>query len=155
MLLEKDCPPTEDTTIGETECLKAGRCVCCKDGLELRRLRNSLLRAMKRVFLAKTQQQRDLVDGFIVAHLRGKVAGNSAVEQVELDSSFKDVYLHVGMMYLRPYRPTWMEVEPVAPPSDIDPAAGELWVKAVALASLGFPTFVGQRETLSRATTRI
>lgn len=122
-----------DTHARISECLAAGRCVCSGDGPQLRSLRNSCLRAMKRAFPAGSDERRSLLDGFVVLRLTGRPSADNLDALIELDTPIKEVWLQVGLMYLSPYRPTFMEVSKTSGPVEEDPGQERLWVKACSM----------------------
>lgn len=123
---------------GPKECRAAGQCVCQGPGCALRRFRNAFLRALKAAFPTQSLGRKHLVDGFVFVRLTGRPSDDNADAFVELDEPIKETWLHVGLQYLSPFRPTFMEVHVVEGPASGDLAQDQFWVQAIP----GVPTRV-------------
>lgn len=115
---------------GTNECLSAGRCLCCPEGKLLRAFRNSCLKAMKEAFPPGTPQRKRLQDGFVVLRLTGKPEDADLDAFIDMDEPVADTWLHIGIQYLSPFRPTFMEVELASGVRAEDPEGRRLWVQA-------------------------
>ena len=129
-LQQEDCEPTAHLPDPGTDCLRAGRCICSFDGQRLRLFRNRLIRAMKAACPAGSDQRVLLVDGRVVAHIVGGMMPAANVGKADFSSPSVDLWLHVGLMYLSPYRPTFMRVEPVGDLGECVSHPSRVYVKA-------------------------
>ena len=111
------------------ECAKAGCCVCSGDGRLLRSFRNSVLRAFKAACPPQSADRSSLVAGDLVLRLTSQ-AGDGALDAVAEEHSVADVFLHVSLMYLKPFRPTFHRVKPVPPPLGEAVEGSRIFVKA-------------------------
>lgn len=116
----------------ETDCMRAGQCVCTGAGRQLAAFRNRFLQAMKTMFRPGTDMRKLLLSGFVVAHIVGRPGGEGAGDGAAEPDQGTHLWLHVGLMYLSPYRPTFMRVEPVADIAECDPNPRRIYVKALA-----------------------
>lgn len=98
---------TEKTT---SECYKAGRCLCTNEGKELRRLRNNFLKALKKACPPNSAERKALASGDIVARLSEGPWSAAADAVAQVAGPTKDIFLHVGLMYFNPFRPTFLEM---------------------------------------------
>lgn len=119
-----DCPPP-------SECLLAGMCVCSGDGKELKKLRSLFLRAMKTTFPPTTPQRSMLLGGGIVVRMTSSSRDPLGTEGGEQVTGNADLWLHIGMMYLTPYRPTLLQLEEVPRPEIAPPSLGSIYLKVV------------------------
>ena len=104
-------------------CRTYGRCFCDADGKTAWRLRNHFLQALKLSFQRGVEERRSwLLEGFVVVCLcsmseeEAAASSNLAVlasEYLEEEApkdpmlASKKVWLHIALMYLKPYRPTF------------------------------------------------
>lgn len=110
--------------------MRAGRCLCTQAGQRLRRLRNKFLQAMKTAFPPASPERGALMAGSIVAHIAWRPAtddgqGASLPADPPLES-----WLHVGLMYLSPYRPTFMQLSLYKDLEECSPSPTRVYVKA-------------------------
>lgn len=110
-LRETDCDPLVDVKAALSKCRAAGRCSCTGEGMNLHRIRNSFLKEMKKVFKKDTAQRQHLLAGEVVVMLTGCPREDDYEAFLALDDPIKTVLLHVGMMYLKPYQPTFLLME--------------------------------------------
>lgn len=130
MRSEEECGQSIDAPIKQNECFAAGRCVCRGQGADLRRFRNECLRAMKAAFPKDGPDRKCLLEGFVVLRLTGRPRDDNLDALVELDDPVKETWLHVGLQYLSPYRPTFHEVLPAQAPPEERQGGPEMWVQA-------------------------
>ena len=71
------------------------------------RLKDALFRNMKSTFPTGSSLREQLLSGFVVACLRGRPDDEDFDALLE-ENAFKDIWLHVGLLYLSPYQPTFM-----------------------------------------------
>eukprot|EP00971_Amphidinium_carterae_P119761 2372506-Amphidinium_carterae.1 len=114
MVSHSTCEPIVDANSSLSRCAIHGVCVCSVAGKRLWRFRNFILRAMKNTFGAKQKQQK-LMSGYIVLCLR---------EEAEASTEPLVHYYHVGLMFLRPYRPTFQRLEQVFDTTQATVASG-------------------------------
>lgn len=124
--------PAQEKDHTSTECLVAGMCLCSAEGRELRRFRNSCLRAMKAAFPAHSEARTGLLDGFVVVRFTNMPSETSLGPLVGDAAQAKDLWLHVGLHYLCPYRPTFMLVTEAPGKAEEDADGGCLWIKVTA-----------------------
>jgi hypothetical protein len=111
-------------------CRDFGCCVCPDSPhLPMWMFRNGLFKAMKTAFPARQPLLRKfLVDGFAV--LRFLCIDDMPAASCGPPSEPESYYMHVGLMYLSPYRPTMqMLSEGVAPPGEPIVTATRKYVK--------------------------
>jgi hypothetical protein len=94
----------------ESECYRAGFCVCKGDGVLLLSLRNSFFIRMKAIFRPKTAFRALLVGSCIVA----RVSGTRDDDDQNVDS----LWLHIGFLLQNPYRPVYHQLAEVANPGE-------------------------------------
>lgn len=126
-VLDGQCPPCDETR-PTSECLAAGCCVCTGSGKDLKKLKNKFLSEMKTAFQMGTSQRQLLVDGAAVVRFSGGAKQASAADGEPLVE--QDVWLLIGLMYFKPYRPTFHRLEEVSAPNGEPSRAGRLFVKA-------------------------
>lgn len=108
-LMETTRPPIEGSNNKPSECALAGRCLCtCEDGKRVRSLKNAFLRAMKEVFRPETEERAKLVSGQIVVQLEGRPKEDDEDAFLQSQDPITTAFFHIGMMYLNPYRPSFM-----------------------------------------------
>ena len=91
-----------------SRCLDAGRCLCGGEGLTLYRMRNRFLRCVKNAFHLPSLKTA-LTQGLVVMQsISDMVIGGDAPDVGE------EVWLHIGLMYFKPYRPTFHRLRRVA-----------------------------------------
>lgn len=129
-LLEDECGDFKDVPVQVSECLTAGVCLCCESGKELKRLRNNFLGAMKRAFKCNSPQGSALGGGSIVVRMLCSPRDGDYEAIVEADNPFAELFFHVGLMYWKPYRPTFLQLERATDPSAPDACDGKIYVKA-------------------------
>lgn len=122
-LPERNSPACSAPAMQPSVCWTAGRCICSPEGRALNSLRGSFLKRMSRAFPPRSPERALLVGGDIVLRLRGSPDPEDMEALVNLDQPFPVVWLHVGLMYLCPFRPTFSELVPV--PSDEDERSGQ------------------------------
>ena len=110
------CPPVGVAGAMSSVCRDAGICICSVQGRRLYRFRNALLRQMKASF--KEPSKRNLLaEGFVVAHL-SCISGpmEDGPDSGPGEGGMHDLWLHVGLQYFSPYRPTYHILQKVDSP---------------------------------------
>lgn len=131
-LWQASCPAVEETAgQEESPCLAAGICLCSEAGKRLKLLGGRLLAAMKRIFPKGSQNRRLLLDGQVVVRLMGEPAEDASYEDMLADSTeMVDEWLHIGLMYLSPFRPTFLRVKETMVPDEVPATNGRVYVQA-------------------------
>ena len=122
-----DCRPLGADKVEETNCFHAGMCLCSPEGRRLAQVAQGLLGALRRVCSVRTRARELLVTG----HMVFRVVGYS--ERFEIADTLpmpceSDVWWHVGLCYLSPFRPTSMRVVPVPDVGEAPPTEGRVYV---------------------------
>ena len=103
-------------------CEACHRCVCRGDGRILQAMALRCLRWMRLKF-ADGVERKKLIDGNIVVRFSGRTPARERVAEPSRSAAapdpapqddVEDVYAHVSLMYLRPFRPTWSLLSRVA-----------------------------------------
>eukprot|EP00971_Amphidinium_carterae_P352702 6492709-Amphidinium_carterae.2 len=94
-------------------CVIAGMCLCSGRGKLVRQFRNRLYQHLKLCLASKTGKTL-MADGNVVVSLTSR-ALEGHVDIVEAEPL--QIWLHLGLMYLRPYRCTWQQLLAIEPPS--------------------------------------
>ena len=105
--------PKEDKK--SDKCRIAGHCLCSGEGRDLLRFANEFLYAMKPHFKIQTPGRKLLQDGLIVVALDFApvpAGGRAAARELPLPDFLLPVgsgrlWLHIGLHYFKPYRPTF------------------------------------------------
>lgn len=130
-LLEAQCPPCEESMPQPSPCFEAGVCLCSPEGKELRRVGAAFLAAMKKEFPAVGPARKLLSSASVIVRIEGTLVSSDDIEALlELGKPFREYYFHIGLMYFRPYRPTFMVVERQPDMPDANASAGNFFVKA-------------------------
>lgn len=132
-VMESDCLPLGQTRLGEpSACYAAGVCICSGKGLVLAGMVGGFVARMKAAFPPQSDARRLLLEGHIVAHLVGEPDTEDYEELIALDEeeAFQSTFLHIGLMYLKPFRPTFLTVAPVENSSEAPGNNGRLYVQA-------------------------
>lgn len=130
-LQEEECQPTPPLPEPGTACLAAGRCICSPEGRRLRLFKNRFIQAMKVACPAGSDQRALLADGRVVAHIVGAGMPEANAEGADLSLASVDLWLHVGMIYFSPFRPTFMRVELVSDLGECAPNPSRIYVKVL------------------------
>lgn len=93
-----------------SSCRIVGRCLCSAAGRSLKRFRDMFLQCMKAVFPQGSDLRRRLMDGSIVVRLQGQPLDDDEDAFLAEDDPFKESWLHIGLQYLSPYRPTFAQL---------------------------------------------
>jgi len=101
-ICERDCQPLQLGGEKPSRCRFAGMCVCRGAGSHVHKLRNALHREMKSAFPHSTPGRDLLLNGFLVMHLVGG--------QIESEPAALELFLHVGFLLGRPFRPTYRQM---------------------------------------------
>lgn len=127
-LLEANCPPIAATMPHLSGCCVAGRCLCTNEGKHLVKLRSALFDNMKKVFLAGSELRDRLIDGHFILKLDG-LPDTDDFDALLEDDAFKEVWLHVGMLSLSPYQPTFMLLQKQLEPAGSAGSSARIQVK--------------------------
>ena len=107
-------PPARQAAV-PPECHSLGICVCCEEGRKLWKLRCSFLATMRAIFRHGSWQRDLLVNGFVVACLRGTRAGPENEFEAALfeatgvaEALDKRLFWHVGFANLSPFVCTYL-----------------------------------------------
>ena len=117
MFAEAEAPTIAEEENAVGPCLEAGICLCSPAGRELRRRAARPFNWLKFQCPHRSEKKQRLVDGYIVVRLLG--GPRAYTGEVASDASH-ELWLHIALMYLSPYRPTWHLVEPVACSETLD-----------------------------------
>lgn len=132
-VMHSSCPAVEADAPLSTPCRDAGICICSGEGLELYRFRNAILKNMKLTF-KNTSKRALLAEGFIVAHFvnMGAAAGQGhpMADAGIGGPALEDLWLHVGMQYFSPYRPTFHRMLQVEDPG-LDDGTSWTYLKVI------------------------
>eukprot|EP00971_Amphidinium_carterae_P350363 6491504-Amphidinium_carterae.1 len=88
----------------KSSCISAGFCLCTEAGKVVHNLRNRCINNMKVQFKGSAQRAL-LAKGMVVLHLTTEVDEPSLGPT--LPAEHEEHFLHVGLMYFSPYRPTF------------------------------------------------
>ena len=134
-IMDDDCTdPPGAPVVAKNKCYDYGRCICSAEGKAVRALLNGMMnKAMKPVFHRSNVEERKLLrEGNIVVRLWAEYAeGDISIDALlEMDDSEMEIWGHIGLMYLSPYRPTFTKVVPVPAP-DSEETEGRVYVKVI------------------------
>lgn len=121
-------PPTLDTQ--QTKCYLAGMCLCRGAGLTVAAIGAAFLRKMKRLFAKPTGRYDMLLEGRIVVRIDGAPATEDYTEIMQMEQPFATECYHIGLQYLKPYRPAFLKVESTQAGGEALASDGRLYVKA-------------------------
>lgn len=138
-VMDANSPAIGSVAQGQSPCRLAGVCVCSAEGKMLKKFRNAFIAWMKTVFPPHMPQRAGLLQGRMVVRLRGMPDMTDEDALLDEEAAVHDVYLHVGMQYLSPYRPTFMLLEKDDPGAAESLPAGRLRLKARTRSSVGVP----------------
>lgn len=127
---DENCAPLPERAQAMTECCKVGVCLCSEAGRLLRSLRASFLRRCKEAFPAQSDDRRSMVEGHVVVRLTDKSAAADTAFLADLDMPRRDVFLHIALLYLSPFRHTFQLLETTLPPAGEESGGRQLFVKA-------------------------
>ena len=107
-------------------CLESGVCLCEGEGKVLKRCMQLFLKLMKERF--RTQAQKlELAAGKVVCLCQPLHEGDEA--RGSNDFAEMEVFLHIGLMYWKPYRPTCQLMLRATKPEGEPPVEGALYLK--------------------------
>lgn len=118
MVDDEGLPPIPDRSHAEKramECFVAGVCLCSSEGKKLKQFCNAFLnKGLKVACGPHTAERRMLHEGYVVAALQsmplplaGVDAGHIVPTHCLEDPGGAPLWLHIGLMYLSPFRPTF------------------------------------------------
>ena len=128
---QEELPPSGK---GASKCQVYGHCFCDAEHKLVWRLRNRFLQSLKAAFApANVDQKKALLEGYIVVLLEGQAPDTSALAPSTLEAAAdllgaetaekkwyeqERVWLHIALMYLKPYRPTFQLLQQVQVEAD-------------------------------------
>jgi hypothetical protein len=124
------CPPCEEEVPKESLCMQAGVCLCSTAGRRLAALRNRFFKAMKEIFVRHSAARTELANGNVVVKISNALPSDAAGPS---DQEIHATFYHIGLMYWSPYRPTFLQVVPVASPDAGYEDPNVLFIKVCAL----------------------
>lgn len=132
------CPPLPTDAAGPAKktCYIAGVCLCSGDGPKTKQIAERLLAHMRQVFPLPNESgnRKRLLDGFIVLRVCGEPESYDYEDMLACEDCFADMWFHIGLHYLSPFRPTMLRVIEV---DEVDGEApreqGRRYVKVVGL----------------------
>lgn len=116
--------------VEEDECAK-GECLCSgsEHGETIKKMAARFIACVKRCFPPSTTTRSLLQNAYVVVHLHGCPERNANLENMLDDEhAFCDLWFHIGLQYMNPFEPSFMEVEPV-PCLPSEPDEGRIYVK--------------------------
>ena len=93
-LMSRQCPPVPAAP-EDTECYKAGMCLCTPDGQMLRRRALKFIKTMKAVCTDLSGYKKALAEGELVVRLFGSPKTYDDI--MEDESAFTEMWLHIGL----------------------------------------------------------
>lgn len=133
-------PPAPNPAARSSECCSAGMCLCTGAGLKVRQIADAFLRHMKTTFPKDTDFRRKLLDANIVVRIVGEPLVDDNEQIVGMENAFGEVFFHVGLQYLSPFRPTFLKVEEVEHDREHAGTDGRRYIKAPHADCLGMGT---------------
>ena len=137
LLKESDCEAIPAAALAmsaaDQSCYKAGMCVCAGKGKSIQDRVNSLLAHMRRLFPRASYQRAMGVSGHVVVRLVGKGGVLDDDGEVDLLASLDasaSVYWHIGLLYLSPFRPTFMKVNIVEGVNETEPTPERMYIES-------------------------
>lgn len=129
------CPPMPPPgeVVETNPCYEAGVCLCSEAGRKVKQVGNRLLVHMRRLFSTKSGHRQKLLEGFIVLRVTGEPGTDDMEQILGEDDVFGEVFLHIGLQYLKPFRPTFLEVSATEAGKEIAAQDGRMYVKATDL----------------------
>lgn len=113
---EKECPPLPEPAAPadakHSQCLGAGRCLCTAEGRRLRRFRVAFYQALAVAWKRGSKTRELTSEGQVFLHFRsapGMAKHGLAAKEVDW-SGAADVWVHIGLMYWSPVRPTFAQM---------------------------------------------
>lgn len=109
-----ECPPLPaNLTSGETSaCYKAGVCLCSNEGKIINGMAEAFVKQLKKAF-AKADQ-KTLLEGGVVVRIAGEPDTEDLEELLAMERPCHEELYHIGLQYLKPYRPTFLRVSEVS-----------------------------------------
>lgn len=106
-----DCPALPpNVSESVSKCYTAGMCLCSGSGIKLDAIASGFLRLMKRVFPKSSEHYTTLLNGGVVVRISGEPDSDDLDAVVAMECPFPDEFYHIGLQYLKPYRPTFLRV---------------------------------------------
>ena len=105
--------PPEAPATKQSACVEAGMCICKGRGRIVQKMVASVNKYVKTNCQASAQFKAALLAGFVVLQLVGEELEEAVAEP---RSSRGEYWLHVGLQYQRPWRPTYHQLVRVPPP---------------------------------------
>lgn len=120
----------------QEDLLHCGVCLCSGDGPKTKQIAERLLAHMRQVFPLPNESgnRKRLLDGFIVLRVCGEPESYDYEDMLACEDCFADMWFHIGLHYLSPFRPAMLRVIEV---DEVDGEApreqGRRYVKVVGL----------------------
>lgn len=112
-----------------SECLAAGVCLCSPAGQNIKRRAEKFVKYLKQVCPFNSNLRQSLCDGDLVVRLVGHIGGEQGAEALE--GASHDFWVHIALMYLSPYEPTFMFVKPTDDPKELEPDTKRVYVTSL------------------------
>jgi hypothetical protein len=109
------------------KCWKAGVCVCHGDGCLLSQLKRKFEDVVKALYPHKTADREKAMKGFIVVRLHGVIPASmrESLQGSGAADYEQTFWWHVALQYLKPWRPTFLEME------EAEQEEGFIWLAPV------------------------
>ena len=140
-ILERDTPKLPERGEDPPECFRVGRCICSGVGRILERFRQRFHNFFIECFPRSGPERKGLAQqGFLVCQfIREAGAGVTTIGKTKIPAagpahSATDVWMHMGLLYLTPLRPTFAEMHVDIAAIDLeaaDPASARVHLSAV------------------------
>lgn len=132
--------PAEDAS-DPPPCYEAGVCLCSTEGKALKQVGDKLLKHMRERFKPKSKDRGLLLDGFVVLRIVGGPDTDDYETLLGPGGDICEVLLHVGLHYLKPFRPTFLELVCAEAGNEMPASNGRRYVKVCGIqTSLGTTT---------------
>ena len=118
-----------DDADAESPCWKAGLCLCSDSGQRLHRRVVRFLNYMKAIARARVGFRDDLRGGFLAVRLVGMKTDYESL--ISDGDGLVERWYHIGLHYLSPYEPSFMAVEEVADPLEVDANPKRVYVRSL------------------------
>jgi hypothetical protein len=103
----------------ESPCLAAGVCLCSAQGKRLAVFTSRFYAALKAAYPVRSQERVDLKNGYALLHFRSLPGlGLPGIRRKGFHGPSQEIWLHIGLQYLAPWRATFLRMRPVGFESD-------------------------------------
>lgn len=120
LIMEDDARPLTTGKEGQepkrSSCFLAGVCLCSGEGPKLQSLTKRVYAAFKAAFPHGSSGRAHAMNGFVVCHLRSSPGAALPKRQrhQRVGVECEEVWFHIGLLYLKPFRMTFSEMRRVA-----------------------------------------